>query len=63
MIPASSGGFPNPSNGWSSSPKGFQANGSDLFPDLFFFDSDGADDGAESGFWMSLDANRCRRCS
>jgi hypothetical protein len=35
----------------------------DLFLDLFFFDFDGADDGAEFGFWMSWDANRCRRCS
>ena len=35
----------------------------DLFPDLFFLGFDGADDGAEAGFWMSLDANRCRRCS
>jgi hypothetical protein len=36
--------------------------GSDLFLDLFFSGFDGADDGAEGGFWMTFGAFRCRRC-
>lgn len=31
-------------------------------PDLFFLDSDGADDGAENGSWMTSGAYRRRRC-